>query len=988
MRYIDHEEIYRLTNQGLDIFKYYFPNDDITSSKTFVKLREEDKTDSVHFSLYKDFWRITDFGNQGEMGGMTAIEFVKWREGISHYDALIYIEQVIIRKEIKGGEYKSIKFAPIYEYSEMTPDDKKGEYKFIYKANPEESDFSAIGRYVDEDTLEYFNCRCVESYSYCGNHKKLNKDVIHHYKATKDYPIFVFDYGDFKKLYRPHEVEKKWRFIYIGKKPTNYVFGLEQIKNCDDEFASNDEENPIKKPDDKPLAKVIDLFRCSGESDALNLHSLGFHAYWINSESANFDYAQFKEVDQYCENHYQIMDLDATGINQAVKNALKHIDIYNVELPEWLMYKNDWRGNPCKDLKDFINTSGSDRSQTYYNFLVLKKNARRVKFWSKSKDKNKINYNIDMEDFFFFLKCNGFYIVESSYHKKSDYCYAKISDKIVELIAPDGIKRLIKRFTKDWIKSRNRMDAKDILNKMNTSVQISEANLDSIEKIQLNFKNYSRDTEYIHFKNGSLKITKDKIEKIKNDDVPNNILGKLVVNNKIISHLIQKEIRLIKEPAVEVKATEEYQKLLDELAVSKTPESRQDINIKINELPDIDKYDIKINDDSFIFLSFLRDLAAIHWRKELELKLELTEKEKKEQNLVLANLLFVIGYHCQQYKDPGKPWITFLQDMLISDVGKSSGGSGKSLLSKAATFVRASFYKDGKLLTNPNELMFLYDGFTEFHDYIEVDDFHEHADFNIFYNQASGKRFVNPKNYSAITLDYENSGKLLISSNYELPNTHGSTLRRLLSAGVSDYYHEASKHTDYKESRSPLTKYGRSLYDDFTEEEWNKFYNLIAYCIQINQRFFRINTASESLEKRQLKKIMSQGLGLGEDFMKWANDYFVKYDGEVLPSISDESNIVGYFNTYVIKDAAFENFKTKLTKKQQMDYKINKFTVHLEAWAEFWGYELNPIHLCNGAKGTKRIIKTIEKKSTECIYINRYPEISENDKGEEDVLPF
>ncbi len=78
------------------------------------------------------------------------------------------------------------------------------------------------------------------------------------------------------------------------------------------------------------------------------------------------------------------MDLDATGLAQALRNALKHINIYSIELPAWLRAKKDFRGNPCKDLKDFINLSGENQEQTYYNFLVLKRNARRIKFWQKT----------------------------------------------------------------------------------------------------------------------------------------------------------------------------------------------------------------------------------------------------------------------------------------------------------------------------------------------------------------------------------------------------------------------------------------------------------------------------------------------------------------------------------------------------------------------------------------------------------------------------
>lgn len=990
MRYIDQDKIYEETQQGLAIFQHYFPGEDFNNSKLFVKVRTDEKSASAKVTWYDNYWRITDFGQQDVINGMKAIDFVIWREGITYYDALLFIESVIIKKEVASGKFSQIQYRAKYEMREMLPDDRKGEYKWIYKEKVEKSDLEAIGRYVDEDTLKYFNCKCVESYSFCGKSKKLNKDVIHVFTATADYPIFVFDYGSFKKLYKPHELDKKHRFQYIGDKPKNFIYGLEQLKDCDNEFADNndEDENAIRRPDNKPEAIVIDLFRCSGESDALNLHALGFHVYWLNSESEDFTYQQFKEVDDLCENHYQIMDLDTTGRAQALKNALKHIDIYTVDLPDWLRFKKDFRGNPCKDLKDFINLSGDERSQTYYNFLVLKKNALRVKFWVKSYDekKKKTSYNINMEFFYFFLKANGFYQMESIYHKKAGYCYAWVKGKVVDLIHPDNIKRIVKRFTKDWIKSKNRMDGLELLNKLNTSTQIVEANLENIDMIECEFKNHKIDTEYIHFRNGSLKIMPDKIEKIRHEEIPNFILGFLEVNKNVISHLIDKNIRVIEKPAIEVNASAEFQEMLNKLSKAQTDTDREEINLEIANFPEIDKYKITFNDPGFIYVRFLKDLAAIHWRKEHELKEKLTDTEEKEQNLLLANLMFILGFHCQQYKDPGKPWMTFLQDMRISEVGQSSGRSGKSLLSKAPTYVRASFYKGGRTLDNRNEYQFFYDGLTEFHDYIEIDDMHEYADFSFFYTQVTGKREVNPKNYTPFTLEYEDSGKMLISSNFELQNVDSSTVARLINAGVSDYYHEATKFNDYKETRTPLTKFGKRLYDDFTDEEWIRFYNLAAYCVQMVQRFYKINPPAGNLDKRQLRRSMSSGLGKDEDFFNWANEYFIPYRGENKPEFSPKE--FGYLDTYIIKELAFENLTSRLTAKQKSDYRTTKFKKQVQAWCEYWGYEFNPTDLCYVDEKTKlrRISKSIDGETKECFYISTHKEII--NLPTEDDMPF
>lgn len=975
MRYIDQEKIYELTEQGLSIFTHYHSEQEIRNPNHYVKAREEEKSASARISWYQGFWRITDFGNQSELNSARGIEYVRWREKLTYYDALLFIEQVIIRREIEGKKFASSKFQAEYSYREMTPDDRKGAYNFTFKEHPSADDLSAIGRYVTEEHLTHFFGKSVEKYEYCGNSKKLNRDVVHIFTATRDFPIFLFDYGEFKKLYKPHEQEKKNRFQYIGKKPSDYIFGLKQILDADNEFAKSDPDDTDnvtpEKPAEKPECRIKDLFRVSGESDALNLFSIGFHGYWLNSESKDFTWQMYKQVNDLCEKHYQVMDLDATGKNEALKNALKHIDQYTIELPDWLRYKTDWRGNPCKDLKDFINIAGNDEDSTRYEILVLKHNAVRVKFWHKQQDEKakKENYNLNMEDFFFFLKCNGFYQMDSVYHTGADYCYVKLDGKAATLIHPDQIKRLIKRFTKDWIRSKKLMDAKQILNKLNGSTQLSEANIDGIEKITLNFKNCNRYTEYLHFKNCSVKITKDKIENIKQTDVPNYILGLLSVKEKNISHLIDRNFRLTEKPAIEITATPEYQVLLDRLAAAKTEEDRANVHIDESAFRDIDKYTVKINDE-FIFVGFLRDLSRIHWRKEMEKKEELTADERKEENLILANLCFILGYHCSQFKEPGKAWLTLIQDYLVSAVGTASGGSGKSLLTKAITYVVASFYKGGKKLADKDVWKFFYDGYTEFHNFIEIDDIDEFADYKMIYPEITGKREINPKNYTGRTLEFEESGKMLISSNYELPNTEASMLRRVLNCAVSDYYHEKTKNNDYHETRSPLIKYGRSMYSDFTDEEWIKFYNLIAYCIQLQQRFFKIQPPMVNLEKRQLRRAMATGLGKEEEFLNWANDYFIKYAGDNKPEVSPEEH--GYLNTYVVRQTASDAFKKVLTRKQSDEYKANKFKAHLKAWCEYKGFELNPDNRCTDHEG-RRIMLTRNNETKEYFYISTAP---------------
>ena len=974
MKYIDQQEVFRTTEGGKQVFQYYFPDYPFGDKKAFISIRSEDKTPSTRITQYQNLWRITDFGNQNEVNGLNAVQFVMWKENMVFTDALQFIEEVIINRKTTGSNFRRPKYQADYSYREMQSNDKTGQYRFIYKDKPSKSDLAAIGRYVDADLLNRFNCKAVKSYEYCSRSKKLNRDVVHIFSSTDDYPIFVFDYGTFKKIYKPKELKKQHRFVYVGDKPKDYIYGLSQIKEADNEFVDTGTAE-YTPPEHKPEAIVKDIFRCSGESDALNLASLGFHVYWLNSETSNMTHAQWKTVDDLCLNHYQIMDMDDTGTKAAMKLALQHINLKTIYLPKWLNEKRDWRGNRCKDLKDFINISGEDLNETFQNFTVLKRKAMPMKFWEKSiaKKTGKVSYSLNLEYYYHFLKANGYYVMDSIYHRKAGYCYAKVNGKIIDLIHPDEIKKVVKRFTKEWVRNKNLSDEIDILNKINSSTQIGEANLQDLAKLEPTFSNCTKHDEYIHFNNGSLHITKENINIIKHDELPNSILGRIEINNNEISHIIKRNIRLLKQPIVEVNTTKEYQTLLDKLKTAKSPQERELFHIEIAKFPETDKYTIQINDKDFIFINFLKDLANIHWRKETEKGLPLTDEEKKEQDLTLINLLFVLGWNIAEYKDPGRPWLVFLQDMKISQVGKSSGRSGKSLYSSAIEYVRPNFYIAGRQKDITNKTDFIYDGFTIFHNNIVIDDLYEYADFNFFYTQITGKREVNSKFISKQILDYKDSGKMLISSNFELQNTDSSTLARILNAGVSDYYHEKTKYNDYLESRSPLSKYGKSLYDDFTDEEWNKFYNLMAYCIQLQQRFFKIQPPMANLEKRQLRREMTKGVGKEEEFWIWANSYFVKAPNDYYDEFSPESSQFAYFNRYVIKEDAYNAFIATLTPALASKYRKTQFKSSLKAFCEYYGFDLNPVELCGTNSANiegRRIVKTIHGKSIEVLFIS------------------
>jgi len=240
MIYIDAEKIFDATSQGLTIFQHYFPGVDFRDQKHFVKCRTSKRTASAKVTQYRGKWRITDFGNQSEVNSMSAIAYVMWAENLIYIDALRFIQDVIIKHEVGGNEFRKPIYKADYSWRDVGPEDKKGEYKFTYKPSPTENDLKSIGRYVTVELLDRFSIKSVEKYEMVGYSDKYFKDIVHIFKSTDDYPIFLLDIGSFNKIYKPHELDKGYRFNYVGKKPNSYVFGLKQLKTLDNEFVNPD----------------------------------------------------------------------------------------------------------------------------------------------------------------------------------------------------------------------------------------------------------------------------------------------------------------------------------------------------------------------------------------------------------------------------------------------------------------------------------------------------------------------------------------------------------------------------------------------------------------------------------------------------------------------------------------------------------------------------------------------------------------------------
>jgi DNA primase len=278
----------------------------------------EQKTPSfnVYHSRRSGEYRYKDFvGNDG-----SAFDLVMNLYNVKFVDAI-----KIINKEMNLGleddeiDYHKVK--PKVEPKIEVERDYSYKIEYDIWKNKYLKFWSAYG--TSQDTLEFFNIRPLKRLS---AFRKDNSPF--EIKTGLNRIIFVIERKNWAKLYIPRilNVQEK-SFMYVGKKPSDYVFGLEQLPDSGD-----------------------DLYLVGGEKDTVNMYSHGMSAVCLTSEeSTPRNYPSFMELLESgrFKNYYISYDNDSCGRRQMVNisNDIPQIKPKMLNIPdgydisEWLKDK-------------------------------------------------------------------------------------------------------------------------------------------------------------------------------------------------------------------------------------------------------------------------------------------------------------------------------------------------------------------------------------------------------------------------------------------------------------------------------------------------------------------------------------------------------------------------------------------------------------------------------------------------------------------------
>ncbi|MFH2143307.1 MAG: VapE domain-containing protein [Bacteroidota bacterium] len=296
------ENILKRTNQGLEVFEFYIPDQKTEGQKKNIRavFREDGKNADAHvfYSENLKTWIYHDFVN-GE--SLNPFDFVMKLKNCNFNEAISTINKdVLLNSSSPAPNVPSFKLIQGNNYN----------YWFQY------GDSNNIS-----NTLERYGVSTLASYIY--NNGKKNFEV----KASDTDPIFAFCISDnCYKIYRPNATDKKYKHLWLGKKPSSFsdLFGLKQL------------------PEQSDYIIIVE-----GLKDTITANANGIPAIGIDHAGTRLVNQEIETLRKKYTNIILCLDIDEAGINASNKLSKEH------KLPQLILPK-ELLGENGKDISDYF----------------------------------------------------------------------------------------------------------------------------------------------------------------------------------------------------------------------------------------------------------------------------------------------------------------------------------------------------------------------------------------------------------------------------------------------------------------------------------------------------------------------------------------------------------------------------------------------------------------------------------------------------------
>ena len=342
--------ILHATDGGLQVFRHYIPFA-ITPGKKFRNPLYDDRRASCF--IYKvprtGIYRMNDFGDHTCSGD--CFWFVAALHGMDLQKDFPRILEKIIRDlslsislpESASGSIRSQVESVSTPRPTPTPTEPAGRSYSIEEKAFDESECAYWRQYsITPNVLQRYGVRSLRSFR-----SETAEGKRYGFMSSTHEPLFGYVRKDYVKIYRPSSAT---RFVYGGRLPDIYTFGIEQLPQRGDM-----------------------LFITGGEKDVMSLAAHGFHAICFNSETAQIPESIIESLRLRFRHIIILYDADETGMREARRQTeqLAEYKILNLTLPlcgsKTEKDVSDYfaLGNGSKELKALLSKMFSDMySQT------------------------------------------------------------------------------------------------------------------------------------------------------------------------------------------------------------------------------------------------------------------------------------------------------------------------------------------------------------------------------------------------------------------------------------------------------------------------------------------------------------------------------------------------------------------------------------------------------------------------------------------------
>ena len=495
-----------------------------------------------------------------------------------------------------------------------------------------------------------------------------------------------------------------------------------------------------------------------------------------------------------------------------------------------------------------------------------------------------------------FLQNRGYY----KYKKKSgEWELIHIDSKVVDPVDHFEVKDFVKEFCREL----KREDVLDMLMRGGPQY-LGPEKLSNLDLLYPNFERATKTTQRLFFRNKMWEISSEGIRELEYSQMKDYVWkDKIIPFDATITPPMLDVLKITRE----LLAKKEYEELIE--------------GEFLLELTDTGK--------KCDFLVFLKNASLFTWRKS-EAGEPVSMEELLQNNRHLLNKITALGYLLHDYKNASELKAVIAMDGKLTEVGRSDGRTGKSLMGMSISFVIPQTYiaAKSKRLT---EDQFLFGEVSEKTRNIFLDDVRANIDFEFFYPLITGKLRVNPKGGAPFTLGHHETPKLLITTNHAINGEGTSTVDRQALISFSDFYDDRRKPSDIS---------GRSFFgDEWDAEQWNLFYNFMAQCLviyfrAIEQRWGRLSNQGviqppmENLELRRLRQ------SVGEDFLMWAEEYYA-------PPQDDNEFEKKHLNQREARKDLYNDFLDKFSHARKY-VTASSFGKRMKDYCRYKGFHFNP----------------------------------------------